>query len=275
LFLATSIALSARPTGFSAATQKERTRDIMLCLDVSGSMIEVDSQLFSVFNDLVDNLKGERIGLIAFDASAVTLVPLTDDYSLLKDYFKSGENSFKKLVETKDVMAFSEAEFKDFERIRAGTGEGPGSSMIGTGFAACVNHMGSNTDTRTRSIILVTDNEASDQDIIKTPAAASFAKAQKVRVYSITPGATKSEAFEGPSAQSLRELELAVRQTDGESYTTDNLSVEQIVNNITKQEVKSADVATSAVQKDSPEIFIYGCWILLCSLLIISWRYKL
>ena len=61
--------------------------DIMLVVDVSKSMLATDilpSRLESVrlsVQDLVRNLCGERIGLVAFSGTAFVKCPLTSDYS--------------------------------------------------------------------------------------------------------------------------------------------------------------------------------------------------
>ncbi|NLU42248.1 MAG: VWA domain-containing protein [Firmicutes bacterium] len=66
--------------------------DIMLVVDVSKSMLATDilpSRLESVrlsIQDLVRNLRGERIGLVAFSGTAFVQCPLTSDYSAFLMY---------------------------------------------------------------------------------------------------------------------------------------------------------------------------------------------
>jgi Ca-activated chloride channel family protein len=66
--------------------------DIMLVVDVSKSMLATDilpSRLESVrlsVQDLVRNLRGERIGLVAFSGTAFVQCPLTSDYSAYMMY---------------------------------------------------------------------------------------------------------------------------------------------------------------------------------------------
>jgi Ca-activated chloride channel family protein len=66
--------------------------DIMLAVDVSKSMLAADilpSRLEAVrlsIQDLVRNLRGERIGLIAFSGTSFVQCPLTSDYSAYMMY---------------------------------------------------------------------------------------------------------------------------------------------------------------------------------------------
>ena len=60
----------------------------MLCLDVSGSMSEVDVEVLSVFEELLDGFEGERIGLTIFNSSPVQIFPLTDDYEFIRGHLR-------------------------------------------------------------------------------------------------------------------------------------------------------------------------------------------
>ena len=58
------IILAGRPTTKTVIEPESRNRDIMLCLDVSGSMYEADSEILRVYAELSKGFKGERIGLV-------------------------------------------------------------------------------------------------------------------------------------------------------------------------------------------------------------------
>ena len=79
------IVAAARPVSESTSIPEQRNRDIMLCLDVSGSMLDTDQAIVDVFAKLVGSFKGERIGITIFDSSAVMVFPLTDDYEFVAD----------------------------------------------------------------------------------------------------------------------------------------------------------------------------------------------
>lgn len=50
--------IAARPMSSQTIQPVNTSRDIMLCLDVSGSMSEVDVEVLSVFEDLLDDFEG-------------------------------------------------------------------------------------------------------------------------------------------------------------------------------------------------------------------------
>jgi uncharacterized protein with von Willebrand factor type A (vWA) domain len=76
--------VAARPIAQKTIQPVSTNRDIMLCLDVSGSMTDVDKEIVSIFDKLADGFKGERVGLTIFNSSAVQVFPLTDDYRFIQ-----------------------------------------------------------------------------------------------------------------------------------------------------------------------------------------------
>lgn len=50
--------VAARPMSAQTVQPVDTSRDIMLCLDVSGSMSEVDVEVLSVFDELLDGFEG-------------------------------------------------------------------------------------------------------------------------------------------------------------------------------------------------------------------------
>jgi Ca-activated chloride channel family protein len=86
-----SLVAIARPQwGSKEQVFYQRGRDIMICLDVSRSMLATDvrpNRLERAKSDLLDliySLKGDRAGLIAFRNKANMICPLTIDYSYLR-----------------------------------------------------------------------------------------------------------------------------------------------------------------------------------------------
>ncbi|MBN4668873.1 VWA domain-containing protein, partial [Pandoraea nosoerga] len=69
--------VAARLQGIDDDDRQIRTRDVMLCLDVSGSMEGVDRQVINTYIQLADHISDDRIGFVMFDSSAVTVFPLT------------------------------------------------------------------------------------------------------------------------------------------------------------------------------------------------------
>lgn len=81
--------IAARPSDRVDVNDKMATRDIVLCLDVSGSVIEFDSQVLNTFADLVQGFQGERVALLIFNSSTRTVFPLSDDYTMISEQLRS------------------------------------------------------------------------------------------------------------------------------------------------------------------------------------------
>lgn len=88
---------AARPQQLGAAVQPPHTgRELMLALDLSGSMSEADMELGgrrvdrltaakAVLADFLDRRAGDRIGLLVFGRSAYVLAPLTMDHQTVRE----------------------------------------------------------------------------------------------------------------------------------------------------------------------------------------------
>ena len=74
--------LAMRPLSEQARDRSTLNRDVMLCLDVSGSMKELDESILRQFIDIAAGLPGDRIGLTIWNGAAITVFPLTDDTEL-------------------------------------------------------------------------------------------------------------------------------------------------------------------------------------------------
>jgi len=88
ILLGTTIAtgfLAARPVERQVRSDELATRDIVLCLDVSGSMLEFDTQVVDRFLELLPSFNGERIALSIWNSTSRTVFPLTDDYTLVEE----------------------------------------------------------------------------------------------------------------------------------------------------------------------------------------------
>ncbi|WP_244303031.1 vWA domain-containing protein [Leucobacter coleopterorum] len=75
LALAVGGVVTARPMSTHLIQPENANRDVVLCLDVSGSMSEVVTEVIEVFEKLLPDLKGERIGLTIFNSSPVQVFP--------------------------------------------------------------------------------------------------------------------------------------------------------------------------------------------------------
>jgi Ca-activated chloride channel homolog len=148
---------AARPQDRSVVSRSQENRDIVLCLDVSGSMIDVDAQVISTFQQLADGFRGERISLVIFNSTAVPVFPLTDDYEFVRTELRRAADALDTLDPTDSFFA--------------GTLNGNGSSLIGDGLATCARSFDHPELKRARSIILATDNEAAGRSLFSLPEA--------------------------------------------------------------------------------------------------------
>jgi len=86
------LALSRPMWGMREEIVKRKGLDIVICLDVSNSMLAEDISPNRIkrakyeISRLVDKLRGDRIGLIAFAGAAFTQCPVTTDYGAVKMY---------------------------------------------------------------------------------------------------------------------------------------------------------------------------------------------
>lgn len=149
--------------------------DIVLALDVSGSMLaedfEIDGErhnrLFvvkKVVEDFIKGRKNDRIGMVVFAGKAYTQCPLTLDYGILLQFL---------------------------EKIEIGMIED--GTAIGSAIGTCVNRL-KETEAKSKIIILLTDgrNNAGEVDPLT---AAGIAKALDIKIYTIGAGTTGLAPF--------------------------------------------------------------------------------
>lgn len=137
--------------------------DIMLAIDVSGSMLARDfkpdriTAAKEVAGSFIADRYGDRIGLVAFAGEAFTQSPLTTDQSTLQT-----------------LLA----------RIRSGLIED--GTAIGNGLATAINRL-RESDAKSKVIILLTDG-VNNRGEMAPMTAAEIAQAQGIRVYTIGVG---------------------------------------------------------------------------------------
>ena len=184
--------LGARLVGVGDDDDQLRSRDVILCLDVSGSMREVDATVIDTYLGLVSELQGERIGFVMFDATAVTGFPLTSDYAYIVEQ-----------------LTAARAELEGNRQIAGTTAPRVGSSLIGDGLASCVQRFDHAELQRSRTVVLATDNLLSGDSIYTLAQAAELARSRQVMVFGIMP----QTADPAP----LTELREQLRATNGDA----------------------------------------------------------
>lgn len=257
VLLAAAAVAAARPVQRSLVQPEHRNRDIVLCLDVSGSMGSTDSALVGVFAQLAQEFDGERIGLVVFDSRAVQLFPLTDDYEYVSD----------QLREAADAFDGKEGTSSFFD----GTWNGQGSSLIGDGLATCVRSFPRDDGpARSRSVILATDNFLSGAPIFTLEQAGELARENGIRVHALNPG---DFDVAGGGEQPGARLKAVTEATGGVYAAADSPdAVAGIVANVEATEASAYDAAPEAVYTDVTGVPVAVGLFAGAGLLLAAWR---
>lgn len=195
-----AVVLAGRLQQRQTMSQEDRTRDIVLCLDASGSMAEVDAEVLREFRTIIAGLRGERIGLTIWSGAAITVFPLTDDYTYVLEQLNAAEKAFASGdVYSDEYAIFTAGTVLDWDV----------QSQMGDGLASCVQRFDRADEDRSRAIVLASDNEPIGAGIFSVPEAAEYARAKRVVVHGIAAPATA----ERPSA--AEQFEAAVASTGG------------------------------------------------------------
>lgn len=219
-----SIILTARIIKIDSYEKKQYNRDIFLCMDVSMSVNNLNTQLVQHLKEIVNNLHGERFGISIFNTTSVVISPLTDDYDYVN---KTLDDLHKSFETTQNIGTFSSYYLNYLYKGTIVGAEVRGSSLIGDGLATCVLSFPNLEEERTRIIIFSTDNDLAGEEIYTLSEAAKLAKKNNIIVFGIAPDTInlKDEIA----------LKMAVESTGGKYYsTTSNSNIKDIVNEIEK-----------------------------------------
>lgn len=164
--IALIIVVIARPQSVNSWEETETQGiDIVLALDVSGSMLSQDLQpdrlqaAKKVASEFVTDRKNDNIGLVVFAGESFTQCPLTTDHKVLLNLLNEIE----------------------FGIIEDGT-------AIGLGLATSVNRL-KDSDSDSRVVILLTDGTNNSGQIAPLTAA-DLARSYGIRVYTVGVGST-------------------------------------------------------------------------------------
>lgn len=158
-----AIALARPQASNSWRTENTEGIDIMLALDISGTMMAEDLKpnrleaSKDVATEFILSRPNDNIGLVVFSGESFTQCPLTTDHAVLVNLFKG----------------------VDYGMIEDGT-------AIGLGLANAVNRI-KDSKTKSKVIILLTDGSNNRGDIAPITAA-EIAKSFGIRVYAIGVG---------------------------------------------------------------------------------------
>lgn len=224
--IAISFLLLARPYTALKENEEQYKRDIMLCMDVSSSVNELNTSLVQELKDTVKQLKGERFGIVIFNTSGVMLCPLTDDYEYVLTVLDNIHSSL-----TVDSSADEMEWVYNMHYMMDGTdvgGEERGSSLIGDGLATAACDFPDISEDRTRIIILSTDNELDGTPIFWLDEAADLCLKKKITVYGIGTNLMADT--------DMASMKSAVEKTGGKFYLEEESgTVGSIVDRISKE----------------------------------------
>lgn len=264
LALLCTLTLSARPSRVLDADEQSSSRDIVLCLDVSGSTLPYDLEVINAYLKFVEHFQGERIGLSIFNSTSRTVFPLTDDYSLVK---KQLQYASKLLDGVQSQDKIDNMQQKQYQQISAwldGTqNRKEATSLIGDGLVSCAAMIpgvvyGSSNNSkkphnrlnRSASIVLATDNVVSGKPAYSLKQALNLTSQANIQVDGLYSGSAQSEN-ESTTVQ-MRNL---IEQNGGIFLTQHNAdSVMTLVRKIEQQHTSIPKKSTQSALSDDPSI---------------------
>jgi Ca-activated chloride channel homolog len=228
LSLSLIIIALARPRTVDISNKTKTTKgiDIVMAMDVSGSMLAKDLKpnrmeaLKDVAENFVMGRPNDRIGLVVYASEAYTKTPVTSDKAIILDAIKGVQ----------------------YDRIlQDGTG-------IGMGLTTAVNRL-KDSKAKSKIIILLTDG-VNNNGFIDPDMAADIAKQFKIKVYTIGIGTNGMAEFpyaiapNGSFLFKMMPVEIDVKllqgianKTGGKYFrATSNSKLESIYNEINKLE---------------------------------------
>jgi Ca-activated chloride channel family protein len=257
LALSSLIIAMARPRTVDVSNQTKTTRgiDIVMAMDVSGSMLAKDLRpnrmeaLKEVAAYFVEERPNDRIGLVVYASEAYTKTPVTSDKAVVLEAIKS---------------------IKYDNVLQDGTG-------IGMGLATAVNRL-KDSKAKSKVIILLTDG-VNNAGFIEPETAADIAKQYGIKVYTIglgTNGMAESPYALAPNGQILFQmmkveideqlLRNIARKTDGKYFrATSNSKLAEIYASINKLETTEIEELKfyDYDEKFRPFVWLAGFLILL------------
>lgn len=256
--LAASALVASRPTATASFTPETRNRDIVLCLDVSGSMKSFDAQLLDTFDNLARNFAGERVALTIFDSSPLQVFPLTTDYASIRAQIASVKSGLRGL----GGYAFDNA-----TRMSAG------SSRTGDGLAGCLVQFDKSAQERSRTIIFATDNRSYGDELVSIERASEIASERGVKIFAMNPVHKDSD-------HDAHRLRSAAEFSGGGYFSTGNeaetaAATQTIVQMVTSDPATVVAEAPITITLDAPDTLIWLLSALTLTVLLLGWRLRL
>lgn len=289
--------LIARPVTVQTQSEDKYNRDIILGLDVSDSVLEADLEFIKKFQEIVPNIKGDRIGIVIFNTSPVVYCPLTDDY----DYIDECLNKIKKqleielnntnlvdeFIQTGDIDSYlnNQDKEKDDSFFLGGVlanNKEKGSSIIGDGLAGSIfsfPDLKTNKE-RTRIILFATDNVLYGKETVTLSEACKLCKQYNINLYAYCATSTSTASYNVDTdtiSKKAQEYKNAVeKDADGKFYIGDLEKMSSnVVNEIKETKTSLLKSSKKTYVIDHPTIPFIIIIILFFTLIVIEKRIKI
>lgn len=272
--------LVGRPAHVDAQDERSSNRDIVLCLDVSGSTLPYDHQVITTYLDLLQHFKGERIGLSIFNSSSRTVFPLTDDYSMVTEQLTKVNELLKGVQTQDDIDKMSDSQYQQIADWLEGTqNRKNATSLIGDGLVGCAAMLPgftySKADTsqarnRQASIVLATDNVVSGSPTYSLQQALDLTSQAGITVDGLYSGPKESEQDEA-----TKQMEQLIEQHGGLFLVqSDSSSIDELVREIDGRQSHEADEQSQTALSDAPGWWTLAITVLVMVWLVLAWRLK-
>lgn len=247
------LALARPQSSESNRTSDKKGIDIMMAVDISGSMLAEDFQpnrieaAKKVASKFIQDRKDDKIGLVVFSGEAFTQCPLTTDHDVLISLFEE--------VSTDMIDDATTA--------------------IGMGLATCVARL-KDSEVASKVVILLTDG-VNNSGSIAPITAAEMAKSFGIRVYTIGVGSKGTapyptyDVFGNKRYQSVEvdideDVLKEISSITGGKYfrATDNNSLYKIYSEIDKMEKSKIEVYEFESKYDEYLPLVLLAFILIC-----------
>ena len=254
------IALARPQTSLSRQDISVEGIDLILALDVSGSMLAMDFKpdRLEASKDLaiefIDGRPNDRIGLVIFSGETFTQCPLTTDHSVLKNLFRNIQSGM----------------------IEDGT-------ALGDGMATAVNRL-RGSKAISKVIILLTDG-VNNMGSLDPRSAAEIAKLYGIRIYTIGVGSMGQAPYpvQTPFGMQTQMMEVKIDEpllmevakgTDGKYFrATNNAKLRSIYQEIDKLEKSKIDVTEFRKKKEEYLPFVLIAFIFIGMEMLLRYLY--
>lgn len=271
--VAVSIALIARPSLVDKGEERANSRDIVLCLDVSGSTLPYDRQIIDTYTDLVSHFQGERIALSIFNSTSRTVFPLTDDYALVTSQLRSASEILRNVQSQDDIDKMSDKDYQKISDWLDGTqNRKDATSLIGDGLVSCAAMLpgfaygqeqeSTSGQRRASSIVFATDNVVSGKPTYSLLQALELTQRAQISVDGLYSGPKQSEGDE-----TTTQMKTDIESHGGTFHTkTAANSVDDLVRDIEQRKDVENRRNHQAAIVDAP-----FWWMLALAALVVAW----